>query len=82
MENDGPTPQKTKDQEYKGDSSGTGNEVQTQLINIKSDKFKVLPYFSISPHFMLHQGECGGSVTIYNSKGIDNSVLYYSVFKF
>lgn len=56
----------TKDQEQKADSSGTGNEVQAQLINIKTDKFKVLPYFSISSHLMLHQGECGGSVTIYN----------------
>lgn len=36
MENDGLTPQETKDQEYKVDSSGTGNEVQAQLINIKT----------------------------------------------
>lgn len=36
MENDGQTPQETKDQEYKVDSSGTGNEVQAQLINIKT----------------------------------------------
>lgn len=36
MENNGPTPQKTKDQEQKADSSGTGNEVQAQLINIKT----------------------------------------------
>lgn len=65
MENDGLTPQKTKDQEYKVDSSGTGNEVQAQLINIKT-LIKVLSYFSISSHFMLHHSECGGSVTIYN----------------
>lgn len=36
MENDGLTPQETKDQEYKVDSSGIGNEVQAQLINIKT----------------------------------------------
>lgn len=38
MENDGPTPQKKtqKDQEYKFDSSSIGNEVQAQLINIKT----------------------------------------------
>lgn len=46
----------TKDQEYKVDSSGTENEVQAHLIDIKTDKFKVLSYSSISSHFMLHQG--------------------------
>lgn len=66
MENDGQTPQETKDQEYKVDSSGTGNEVQAQLINIKT-LINVKSYFSISSHFMLHQSECGGSVTIYNT---------------
>lgn len=65
MENDGLTPQEIKDQEYKVDSSGTGNEVQAQLINIKT-LIKVLSYFSISSHFMLQHSECGGSVTIYN----------------
>lgn len=62
MENDGPTPQETnKEQEYTVDSSGTGNEVQAQLINIKALINLKYCHCSISSLFMLHQGKCGGN---------------------
>lgn len=66
----------TKDQEYKVDSSGTGNEVQAQLINIKALINLKYCHISVFPVTSCYTKVSGG-VTIY-SRILKSFVVYSS----